>query len=159
MKILGIDPGSLATGYGLVEDSAARPEVLTSGVITLDPGEPLPARLHEIYKVLIDVIERFSPDAVAVEDLFYSVNVKSLTVIAQVRGVILLAGASCGIPIAEYAPREVKMSVVGRGSASKEQVRAMVIATTSIGGELQSLDAADGIAVALCHMGRKAASV
>ncbi|MFQ6103528.1 MAG: crossover junction endodeoxyribonuclease RuvC [Candidatus Glassbacteria bacterium] len=159
MKILGIDPGSLATGYGLIETGYARPEVIDCGVIAPDPDKSLPERLLEIYRELITVIKRHSPDELAVENLFYGANVKSLTVIAQVRGVILLASATCGIPVAEYSPREVKMSVVGRGGASKEQVRNMVAATAIMGEELKSLDAADGIAVALCHHGRKVQAI
>jgi len=159
VKILGIDPGSRATGYGLVRDGNSCPEVLSCGVISADPAKPLPERLLEIYTELIGIIRSCSPDSLAVENSFYGLNVKSLTVMAQVRGVILLAGASCGISIAEYSPREVKMSVVGSGSASKDQVRSMVIATTSCKQEIESLDAADGIAVALCHLGRKAVPV
>lgn len=155
MKILGIDPGSLVTGYGLVESGRERPEVLASGVIAADPAQPLPRRLLVIYTALMELIERTSPDELAVENLFHGANVKSLTVIAQVRGVILLAGASCGMPIAEYSPREVKMSVAGRGGATKDQVRSMVLATAMVTGDLDSTDAADGIAVALCHLGRR----
>lgn len=155
MKILGIDPGSLVTGYGLVESGHGHPEVLASGVIATDPTESLPGRLLHIFTALKDLIDRTRPDELAVENLFHGANVRSLTVIAHVRGVILLAGAACGIPIAEYSPREVKMSVVGRGGATKDQVRRMVLATTSVNGGLESTDAADGIAVALCHLGRK----
>lgn len=155
MKILGVDPGSLVTGYGLVESGRERPEVLASGVIETNPSESLPRRLLVIYTALKDLIERTSPDEIAVENLFHGANVRSLTVIAEVRGVILLAGAACGVPIAEYSPREVKMSVAGRGGATKDQVRSMVLATTTVSGALESTDAADGIAVALCHLGRK----
>jgi len=155
VKILGIDPGSIVTGYGLIESGKADPAVIASGVIAPGDRKPLPEKLLSIYGRLTELMNRYSPDELAVESLFYGANVKSLTVIAQVRGVILLAGASYGIPVFEYSPREVKMSVVGNGGASKSQVRSMVIATTSAGEDLESLDAADGIAVALCHLGRK----
>jgi len=159
VKVLGIDPGSRITGYGLVRDGSSRPEVLLCGTISADPVQPFPERLLGIHNELVRIIEMCSPDVMAVEDSFYGVNVRTLTVMAQVRGVILLAGASCGIPLAEYSPREVKMSVVGNGGASKDQVRNMVVATTSCRENIESLDAADGVAIALCHLSRQTAAI
>jgi crossover junction endodeoxyribonuclease RuvC len=157
VKILGIDPGSIATGYGLIVPGGIRPRVLECGVISPRPGASFPEKLHQIFTDLRALLERTGPDVVAVESLFYGANVKSLTVIAQVRGVILLAGAIRELPVAEYSPREIKMAVAGNGAASKEQVRSMVHATTDVEGKVGSLDAADGIAVALCHLGREVA--
>ncbi len=155
MRILGIDPGSIVTGYGLITPGGSRPRVLECGVISPRRDVTFPGKLLELFTDLRTLLERTDPDVLAVENLFYGANVKSLTVIAQVRGVILLAGALREMPVAEYSPREIKMAVAGNGAASKEQVRNMVHATTDVEGEIGSLDAADGVAVALCHLGRQ----
>ena len=152
MIVLGVDPGSHATGYGVI---ATGPVVrmLGGGVIRARKNAELAERLLAIHTELSGVIDRFNPEAMAVEDLFNAKNARSSLVLGHARGVILLAGASAGLPVAEYAPREVKKALTGNGAAAKEQVRFMVMRLLSLKESLP-LDQSDALAVALTHAGR-----
>jgi len=150
--VLGIDPGTAATGYGVV---AARPDgafsLLECGVIRTSPQETLPARIREIFQGIQEILDRFDPGAVAVEDVFQGKNVKSALTLGHARGAILLAAALQDRIIAEYSPREIKNAVVGTGSATKEQVAYMVQRHLRLKDPPAPADAADGTAAALCH--------
>ncbi len=150
MKILGIDPGTKTTGYGVVEKGERRVLNVTYGEIRMRRGEPLSACLKKIYDQLIEIIIEYAPDAIALEDIFYGKNVKSLIKLGQARGVIILAASHSNIPLYEYTPLEVKKAVVGYGRAEKVQVQHMVRAILSL-QEDPSLDASDALAIAICH--------
>ena len=127
MLVLGIDPGTANTGYGVVRGGAGAPPVLVEcGVIRTRARDPLPARLHEIYEGIRELIERHAPDALSVEDVFYSRNVRTTVVLGHARGVILLAAQQRGLAVNEYAPAEIKKAVVGTGGATKQQVQFML---------------------------------
>lgn len=151
MRVLGIDPGSRVTGYGAVENPHGRLIELTRGEIKPAKEESLSARLVTIYNKLLHVIDEICPDAIAIEDIFYGKNVKSLIRQGQVRGVTILAGSCRRIPVFEYSPLEVKQAVVGYGRAEKDQVQKMVKAILHL-SELPPADAADALAVAICHI-------
>ncbi len=153
MRVLGIDCGGQFTGYGVVEqdpDGALRH--LASGAIQLNPRLPLPARLNEIFNELRSLIGLYRPDAAAIEEIFYSVNAKSALKLGQVRGVAMLAVASCGLPLAEYAPLTIKSAVVGYGRADKSQVQQMVARLLKLPALPEPLDASDALAIAVCHL-------
>ena len=155
MTVLGIDPGTSVTGYGVVRRAAnGRPELASlveCGVIRTRTRDPLPTRLHEIYVGVTELIERHQPDVLAVEDVFYRRNVRTAVVLAHTRGVILLAGARAGIPVHEFAPATIKKSVVGVGGASKQQVQYMVMRLLRLKSVPEPSDAADGVAAALSY--------
>ncbi len=150
MRTLGIDPGSRVTGYGVVEQAGGRIVRVEHGEIRIKSGEPFTRCLARIYDELTGVIERTKPDAVALEDLFYGKNVKSLIKQGHVRGVALLAASRSGIPVHEYTPLEVKKAVVGYGQAEKQQVQMMIRAMLKLPETLPP-DASDALAVAICH--------
>jgi crossover junction endodeoxyribonuclease RuvC len=150
--VLGIDPGTAVTGYGVVsrEDDGVV-SLLECGVIRTSAGEPLPNRIRDIFIGVREVIERFQPSSVAVEDVFQGKNVRSALTLGHARGAILLAAALEEISIAEYSPREIKKVVVGTGSATKDQVGYMVQRHLRLKSPPTPADAADGVAAALCH--------
>ena len=156
MRVFGIDCGTEITGYGVVEmcDSGRQPKLLchTLGAIRLAKAKPLPVRLAQVYFELNEALARWRPDVVAVEEVFYSVNAKSALKLGQVRGVALLAAASAGLPVAEYAPLRIKSSVVGYGLAKKEQVQFMVARLLELKQIPEPPDAADALAIAICHI-------
>jgi crossover junction endodeoxyribonuclease RuvC len=154
LVILGVDPGSVITGYGVVDHANRKNRLVRCGCIQTDPKRPFQNRLIEIYDRLQEVISDIAPDEVALESAFYGANVKTLMKMCHARGVIMLALANSALPIFEYSPREVKKAVVGNGGASKEQVQYMV--KSLFGSELGSekLDVSDAIAIALCHANR-----
>ncbi len=155
MLILGIDPGTAVTGYGLVRAGAALgPHTLVEcGVIRTRPDRPLHARLKDISDGVRELITRHRPDVLAVEDVFYARNVRTTLVLGHARGVILLAGADAGLVIEEYPPAEIKKAVVGTGAATKTQVQYMVTKLLRLRTAPQPADAADGVAAALtCAM-------
>ncbi len=154
MVILGIDPGSVIAGFGAIETENRKTRLIDCGCIRTQAKLPFAQRLQKIYRELTEVLARIRPDEVAVEDVFYSKNVKSALKIGHARGVILLAAADAGLPIAEYSPREVKQAVVGSGSASKEQVQFMVKHILALKETPQTYDTTDALAVALCHAHR-----
>lgn len=152
MIVLGVDPGTAATGYGLVErDGAGGMRLLECGVIRTEARAPLPERLRDIYQGVVEVMERHSPDAVAVEGVFYGKNPRTTAVLGHARGAILLAAALHDLEVAEYPPAEVKSAVVGTGRATKEQVGLMVARLLKLREPPRPSDAADAVAVALCH--------
>ena len=156
MRVFGIDCGTEITGFGVVESSdGAREPVLTAkavGAIRLAKARPLAERLDQVYRELSAHMESWRPDTVAIEEVFYSVNAKSALKLGQVRGVALLAAARLGIPVAEYAPLKIKSSVVGYGLAQKEQVQFMVARLLNLNEPPQPADAADALAIAICHI-------
>ena len=150
-RILGVDPGSRVTGYGIVEDDRGELRALDCGVIRADPKAPASQRCLVIHEALGTLIGRHRPDVVAVESLFFCRSASSAIKLAQVRGVVLLAAAEAGLEIYEYAPRRVKQAVVGRGAATKEQVQQMITRLLGLAEVPQPADAADALAVAICH--------
>jgi len=152
MRVMGIDPGSNCTGFGIVEERAGRLVGVHFGSIQSRSRDPFADRLKAIYSGLTAAIREFSPDAVAVEDLFFATNVKSALKLGQTRGVTLLAAVNEGKELAEYSPLEVKQSVVGYGRADKIQVQDMVTTLLGLAEKPQPFDAADALAVAICHI-------
>lgn len=153
MIVLGIDPGSHATGYGVIETSPAV-RLLDGGVIRTGKDDSLAARLLEIHQGLGEVFARHAVAAMAVENLFNAKNARSSLILGHARGVILLAGAEAGLDVAEYAPREVKQALTGNGNAAKEQVRFMVMRLLGLQEE-PPMDMSDALAVALTHTQRR----
>lgn len=147
-----MDPGTSATGYGLVVGDRREMRLVECGVIRPDSDRDLPARLHQIHQGLLDVIDRLSPQALSVEGVYHGPNVRTAVVLGHARGVIVLAGAARDLPVAEYPPAEIKMAVVGSGNASKEQVGFMVQRHLELKEPPEPSDAADGCAAALCHL-------
>ena len=153
MIVLGVDPGTAATGYGVVERPASGPDrLIECGVIRPPAREPLERRLAVIHEEITLLLTRHHPDAFAVETVFVSQNARSALVLGQARGVILLAAAQAGLTVAEYAPRQIKAAVVGAGGASKPQVGQMVARLLRLKSAPEPADAADGVAVALTHL-------
>lgn len=154
MVILGIDPGISSTGYGVIRIDDGQPEWEACGVIGQESAIPSPQRLNCIFEGVSSVIEQYRPDHVAIEDIFYSKNVRSTLIIGQARGVAILASVRAGVGISEYAPRAVKQAVVGSGAASKEQVQFMVKRLLNLQDREIEADAADALAIAICHANR-----
>jgi crossover junction endodeoxyribonuclease RuvC len=156
MRVLGIDCGTECTGYGVVEfvEFNGREELasLCFGGIKLSPRDPLPERLATIFDKLCSLIRQHRPDRVAIEDVFYAVNVKSALKLGQVRGVAMLAASSLGVTVSEYAPLTIKSAVVGYGRAEKEQVQLMVTRLLRLEEIPQPADAADALAIAICDL-------
>ena len=152
MRVLGIDCGTQYTGYGVVELAPDGELVyLTSGAIKLSPKDAMPLRLSTIFIRLGDLIREHHPDKVAIEGVFYSVNAKSALKLGEVRGVAMLAASSLGLEVAEYAPLTIKSAVVGYGRAEKEQVQHMVMQLLKLAEAPEPSDAADALAIAVCH--------
>ncbi|MBL0169257.1 MAG: crossover junction endodeoxyribonuclease RuvC [Gemmatimonadaceae bacterium] len=149
-RVLGIDPGTAVTGYGVVSYDGRTPTLVECGVIRTNAKEPLPARLHNIHAGVSELIARHQPDTVAVEDVFYARNVRTTIVLGHARGVILLAAQEAGLVIHEFPPAEIKKSITGTGAATKEQVQFMVAKLLRLKSAPQPADAADGVAAALC---------
>jgi crossover junction endodeoxyribonuclease RuvC len=152
--ILGIDPGISSTGYGIIRAENGQPVWEGWGVIGQGAAMPSPQRLNRIFEGVCSVIEQYRPDHMAIEDIFYSKNVRSTLIIGQARGVAILASVRAGISISEYAPRAVKQAVVGSGAASKEQVQFMVKRLLNLQDREIEADAADALAIAICHANR-----
>jgi len=153
MRVLGIDCGGEYTGYGVVEmHSSGKLACLKSGAIKLSPREPLPRRLARIYDGLGALIVEHRPDEVAIEDVFFALNVKSALKLGQVRGVAMLSAASAGLEVAEYSPLTIKASVVGYGRAEKQQVQHMVMRLLGLTEPPEPMDASDALAIAICHL-------
>jgi crossover junction endodeoxyribonuclease RuvC len=153
--VLGVDPAAAgATGYGVVESDGRRCRLLRFGALraTRKGPEHFPERLREIHDLLTGLIEEFQPHSVAVESVFTALNIKTTLRLAEVRGVVLLAAAQRGIPVRSYSPREVKASVAGYGNADKAQMQMMVRALLGMSETPEPADAADALAVALCHV-------
>ena len=151
MLTLGVDPGTARLGYGVVRTHGQDREALAYGVLETTAAVPMPERLLTLHAGLRDVIEEFLPSAMAVERLFFARNVTTALTVGQARGVILLVAAQYGIPVFEYTPAEVKQSVSGYGKAEKEQMQEMVRLVLGLDHLPQPDDAADALAIALCH--------
>lgn len=150
MRLIGLDPGLRNTGWGVIETDGRALRHVADGTVHSDGDAPIATRLVQLYDAVLDLIERWRPEEAAVEETFVNRNPESTLKLGLARGVVLLAPAKAGLPVAEYAPKRVKKSVVGTGSASKEQVQAM-IATLLPGASIAGADAADALAVAVCH--------
>jgi crossover junction endodeoxyribonuclease RuvC len=155
VRILGIDPGLTATGYGVIEVEGSRCRVVESGTIRSGKGD-LGVRLRRINDALLDVIGRCGPEAAAVEDVFHHKNVRSALMLGQARGAAVLAAAAAGLPVFEYSALQVKQAVVGYGKAEKEQVQKMLPSLMTMEEKPATADAADALAVAFCHSGHAA---
>ncbi|WP_281646828.1 crossover junction endodeoxyribonuclease RuvC [Parendozoicomonas sp. Alg238-R29] len=147
--ILGIDPGSRVTGYGVINHNGQTVEYVDSGCIRIQPGE-LPERLKQVYDGIDQVIAAWTPQMVGIEQVFMAKNADSALKLGQARGAAIVAAMNSGLPVSEYSARQVKQAVVGTGSADKEQVQHMVMAMLRLNRKPQA-DAADALAVALCH--------
>jgi crossover junction endodeoxyribonuclease RuvC len=154
MIVLGIDPGTASTGYGVVESAGSRLSVLAAGVIETHAGTPLERRLAEIHGHVEDLLERYRPGAVAIEELYFGANVRTAFAVGQARGVVLLAAGERGVPSRSYTPQQVKDAVCGHGRASKEQVGRMVARLLGLAGVPSPDHAADALAVAICDLNR-----
>jgi crossover junction endodeoxyribonuclease RuvC len=151
MRVLGIDCGTEHTGYGLIESDGRSHRMVAAGCIHTSPKDVLEARLLVIARGLREVIAEHTPDSAAVEEVFYAQNVKTALKLSHARGVVLLTMAEAGLPVGEYSPLEIKTSVVGYGRAEKQQVKMMVHSLLGLKVEIESEDACDAIAVAICH--------
>ncbi len=150
MLVLGVDPGSLITGYGLVKKQDNRLIYVEGGKISSPHSRPFSERIHRIFCSLIEIINTYHPEEMSIEDVFFAKNVKSALKIGHARGAALIAAIQGGLKVFEYSPLQVKQSVVGYGRASKEQVRAMVKIILKLDTQL-SLDVSDALAIAICH--------
>lgn len=149
VRILGIDPGSRITGWGVIEHAGNRSRCIDHGRIHLDKGE-LPARLLRIFTEIGEVVRQYAPQESAIEEVFVNRNVSSALILGQARGAAICALASAGLPVAEYAPAQIKSAVVGSGRAEKQQVQHMIRILLNL-PEAAPTDASDALAVALCH--------
>ena len=153
MKVLGVDPGTAATGYGVVaRNDAGATALIECGVIRTKASDDLPQRLRQIHDGLSEVLDRHDPDVAAVESVFYGKNVRTTVLLGHARGAILLAAAARDLEVADYSPAEIKNAIVGTGRATKEQVQFMVKKLLRLKEVPSPADAADGVAVALCHL-------
>ena len=152
MKVFGIDPGSQRTGYGCVETDGSRHRLLVSGAIATPALAPFPDKLLLIHSRLSELLHECRPDCVAIENLFHAVNVRSALRLGHARGVAMLAAVEIGVPVLEYTPAEVKRAVVGYGRAEKQQVQAMIKLILGLDDVPTPHDAADALAVAICHI-------
>lgn len=149
MRILGIDPGSRITGYGIIEDSSHGYQYIASGCIRVQ-ADYFPDRLKQIFDGLVEVVERYHPEQMAIEQVFMHKNADSALKLGQARGAAICAVQTAGLPVFEYAARQIKQAIVGKGSAEKTQVQHMVKILLNIQGELQ-IDASDALGISICH--------
>ncbi len=154
MRVFGIDPGSARTGYGCVQSDGIRHRMIVCGAITISASRPFPEKLKVIHAELGTLIARHRPDCVAIENLFHAINARSALKLGHARGVAMLAAVEAGVPIVEYTPAEVKQSVVGYGRAEKRQVQSMVQLLLGLAEPPAPFDAADALAIAVCHLNR-----
>jgi crossover junction endodeoxyribonuclease RuvC len=152
VKVFGIDPGSDRTGYGCVETDGSRHRIVTCGAIATAGLPSFADKLLTIHEQLTALLERCRPDCVAVEDLFHATNARSALKLGHARGVAMLAAAEAGLPVAEYTPAAIKRAVVGYGRAEKQQVQRMVMLMLGLTHPPSPHDAADALAVAICHV-------
>ena len=152
MRVFGIDPGSQRTGYGCIDTDGRRHRLVLCGAVRSTDFDSFPDRLAAIYRELADVIVRCRPDCVAIENLFHAANVRSALKLGHARGVAMLAAVQAGLPVVEYTPAEVKRAVVGYGRAEKTQVQQMVKLLLGLDRAPEPHDAADALAVAICHL-------
>ena len=155
MIVLGIDPGSSVTGYGIVKmENIDNIHCLDFGCIYLTKIKDFNKRLKTIYDKVINLVESYHPDYLALEDIFYSQNIQSALKLGQARGAAIIAALNTKVSLAVYSPREIKQAITGYGGASKEQVQRMVVNLLNINQDILPLDASDALAAAICHAGR-----
>jgi crossover junction endodeoxyribonuclease RuvC len=154
MIVLGIDPGTASTGYGVVQSSGSRLSAVEEGVIETRPGIPLERRLADIHNRVGELLDRHGPDAMAIEELYFGANVRTAFAVGQARGVVLLAAGQRGIPSRSYTPQQVKGAVCGNGRAAKDQVGRMVARLLGLSAVPTPDHAADALAVAICELNR-----
>ena len=154
MIVVGIDPGTASTGFGVVEATGSRLRAVADGVIETRAGVALERRLANIHERVGELLERFSPDALAIEELYFGVNVRTAFAVGQARGVVLLAAGQRGVPSRSYTPQQVKGAVCGHGRAGKDQVGRMVARLLSLAAVPTPDHAADALAVAICELNR-----
>ena len=152
MLVLGVDPGSLVTGYGIVRKENDRLIYVDGGKISFPQVLPFHQRIHGIFGSLIEIIQVYHPNEMSIEDIFFAKNVKSALKIGHVRGAALVAALQCGLKVFDYTPLQIKQSVVGYGRATKEQVRSMVKIILNLDAPSLSLDTSDALAIAICHL-------
>jgi crossover junction endodeoxyribonuclease RuvC len=152
VRVLGIDPGSVRTGFGVVEEAATGLRAVTWGTVPTNARQSLPIRLKRIYDSLSEALHTWKPDAVAVEQVFLANNPRAALVLGHARGVALLTVANAAIPLVEYSALEIKMALVGYGRAAKPQVQQMVRSLLRLHTTPQPTDAADALAAAICHL-------
>ena len=151
MTILGIDPGIATVGFGVIKAEGNRQTFVRCGAITTEPHQHLSVRLSQIYRDMLQLIDMFKPDAIAVEELFFNTNITTGISVAHGRGVILLAGENRGVPMYEYTPLQVKQAVAGYGRADKKQMMEMVRRLLGLKEAAKPDDASDALAIAICH--------
>ena len=151
MRILGIDPGYAIVGFGIIDLNNYQTEVVDYGVITTPKEQRLPERLHHIYNCIKEIIKTYKPDVVAIEELFFFKNLTTAIPVAEARGVIVVACKECGVDIYEYTPLQIKQALTGNGRAEKKQIQYMVKLLLNLQQIPKPDDAADALAVAICH--------
>ncbi len=154
MVVLGIDPGTASTGYGVVSAEGSRLRALEEGVISTRPGRPLERRMAEIHARVLELIDLHAPDSLAIEELYFGANVRTAFAVGQARGVVLLAAGQRGLPSRSYTPQQVKGAVCGHGRAGKDQVARMVARLLGLSAMPATDHAADALAVAICELNR-----
>ena len=152
MRVLGVDPGLGITGFSIIDQVRGKLHLSAYGTIKSPPKDPLPKRLNYIFEELTKILDQFSPNILAIEDAFYSKNVKSAMTLGQARGAIILSAAQADLSVYEFAPRKVKMSVCGNGAASKEQVSYMVTQILKLKETPKPMDVSDAMAVGICYL-------
>lgn len=151
MRILGIDPGIALTGFGILDSGPNGIAVGEYGHISTEAGTPAPERLKILYDDITQILQTYKPDVMAIEELFFNKNAKTVMIASQARGVIILAAVNCGVDIVEYTPLQVKQAVIGYGRASKQQVQYMVTQLLHLKEIPKPDDTADALAIAICH--------
>ena len=151
MLVLGVDPGSRVTGYGLVEKENNQMTCIHAGTISSPAKLPFYERIHKIFQSMVEIMNHYRPQEMAIEDIFFAKNVKSSLKLGHARGAVLIAAVQCGIKIFDYTPLEIKKSTVGYGRATKEQVRSMVQLILNL-KDTPNLDTSDALATAICHL-------
>jgi crossover junction endodeoxyribonuclease RuvC len=152
MYVLGVDPGLSTTGYAVVDERGGRTRAVAAGALRTSPQQPTAQRLFELHTDLMGLIEEYGPAEMAVEQVFVNRNLQTATSVGRASGVILLAAAAAGIEVFEYTPSAVKMAVCGVGDAAKDQIQAVVARRLGLQGAPDPPDAADALAIALCHL-------
>lgn len=154
MRVMGIDPGLTRTGWAVVDKEGGRLRPVAAGVVATDRHEPIAVRLGRLSLDLTELLDRFRPDALSCERVFFNRNVRTAMSVGQASGVALATAAAAGVPVSDHTPSEVKMTITGNGAATKLQVQAMVAAMLGLGHAPEPADAADACALAICHLQR-----
>jgi crossover junction endodeoxyribonuclease RuvC len=151
IRILGVDPGSRITGFGVVDYNFSQIQLVSAGTIRADVNASFPVRLKTIYDGIFQIINEYQPLAMAVESAFYSQNIQSTLKLGQVRGVIMLAGANLNLQVVDYSPRRIKLAVTGNGAASKEQIKRAILQLFKDLNQSSTFDVTDALGIAVCH--------